>query len=165
LHRNAKLTPAGRHLLVGRITAGRPVAHVAAEMGIARQTAYRWWRRWLAEGEAGLEDRPCRPLRSPYRTPRPVERRIARLRRLGPVRLASRLGLVPSTVYRVRPVAVGRRTSVDRLEGGSGGGLCLRPLRRGRPLPPAVSPTSRLSTASRPLASELRVSQRDTDSI
>lgn len=41
MHRNAKLSPAGRLVLVQRIAAGRPVAHVAAEMGISRQTAYR----------------------------------------------------------------------------------------------------------------------------
>lgn len=104
LHPNAKLTPAGRRLLVQRIASGRPIAHVAAEMGVARQTAYRWWRRWLAEGEAGLGDRSCRPWRSPRRTPRTLERRIERLRRrlkLGPVRIAYRLGLAASTVYRV----------------------------------------------------------------
>ena len=59
VHGNAKLTPVGRRILLGRIAAGRPVAHVAAEMGVARQTAYRWWRRWSAEGAAGLLDRPC----------------------------------------------------------------------------------------------------------
>ncbi len=104
MHPNAKLTPAGRALLVERIAAGRPVAHVAAEMGVSRQTAYRWWRRFLAEGAGGLIDRCCRPRRSPARTPRVVERRIERLRRrlkLGPVRIACRLGLAPSTVYRV----------------------------------------------------------------
>jgi transposase InsO family protein len=104
LHPNAKLTPAGRMLLVHRIGSGRPVAHVAAEMGVSRQTAYRWWRRFHAEGEAGLLDRSCRPHRSPRRTSRGTERRIERLRRrlkIGPVRLAGRLGLAPSTVYRV----------------------------------------------------------------
>ena len=104
LHRNAKLTPAGRRLLVDRIASGRPVAHVAAEMGVARQTAHRWWRRFVAEGESGLQDRSCRPRRSPRRTPRALERRIERLRRrqkLGPVRIGYRLGLAASTVYRV----------------------------------------------------------------
>ena len=103
LHRNAKLTPAGRRLLVDRIASGRPVAHVAAE-GVARQTAHRWWRRFVAEGESGLQDRSCRPRRSPRRTPRALERRIERLRRrqkLGPVRIGYRLGLAASTVYRV----------------------------------------------------------------
>ncbi len=96
MHANAKLTPAGRLLLVQRIDAGRPIAHVAREMGVARQTASRWWRRWLAEGTAGLSDRSSRPHRSPHRTPRRAERRIERLRRrlkLGPVRIAHRLGL------------------------------------------------------------------------
>lgn len=104
MHRNAKLTPAGRLMLVQRIASGRPVAHVAAEMGVSRQTAYRWWRRFRAEGEAGLLDRSCRPRRSPQRTARRIERRIAQLRRrlkLGPVRIAGRLGLAASTVYRV----------------------------------------------------------------
>lgn len=104
MHPNAKLTPAGRLLLVQRIDSGRPVAHVASEMGVSRQTAYRWWRRWLTEGAAGLLDRSCRPRRSPRHISRRLERRIERLRRrlkLGPVRIAYRLGLASSTVYRV----------------------------------------------------------------
>ena len=36
MHGNAKLTPAGRRILLGRIAAGRPVAHVAAERGERR---------------------------------------------------------------------------------------------------------------------------------
>ena len=35
-HRNAPLTPQGRYRLVMRVQAGRPIAHVAAEAGIAR---------------------------------------------------------------------------------------------------------------------------------
>ncbi len=105
MHSNAKLTLVGRGLLVQRIAAGRPIAHVAAEMGVSRQTAYRWWRRFLANGALRLIDRPCRPHRSPRRTAHPLERRIERLRRrekLGPVRIGYRLGLAGSTVYRVR---------------------------------------------------------------
>ena len=37
-HRNAVLTPQGRYRLVMRVQAGRPIAHVAAEAGIARAT-------------------------------------------------------------------------------------------------------------------------------
>ena len=37
--RNARLTGHGRRLLVERVRSGRPVAHVAAEMGISRPTA------------------------------------------------------------------------------------------------------------------------------
>ncbi|MGW0681655.1 helix-turn-helix domain-containing protein, partial [Streptomyces sp. NPDC002767] len=59
-HRNARLTVHGRRLLVERVRAGRPVAHVPAEMGISRATAHKWIRRWRAEGEQGLHDRPSR---------------------------------------------------------------------------------------------------------
>jgi transposase InsO family protein len=121
LHANAKLTPAGRRLLVARIASGRPVAHVAAEMGVARNTADKWWRRWLAEGAAGLEDRCSRPHRSPRRVARQAERRIESLRRrekLGPARIAHRLGMAASTVYRVlRRLGLNRLSSLDRPTG------------------------------------------------
>lgn len=50
MHGNARLTPVGRLTMVMRIESGRPVAHVAAEMGISRPTAYKWWRRWQVDG-------------------------------------------------------------------------------------------------------------------
>ena len=121
MHGTARLTPAGRRTLVMRIASGRPVAHVAAEMGVARQTGYKWWRRWLAEGDAGLFDRPSRPHRSPRRTPAGVVRRIERLRRrekLGPARIAYRLGMAASTVYRVLcRLQLQRLTWIDRPTG------------------------------------------------
>lgn len=42
--------------MVQRIQSGRAVAHVAAEMGISRTTAWRWWRRFRESGPAGLID-------------------------------------------------------------------------------------------------------------
>ncbi|MDQ0766983.1 transcriptional regulator of acetoin/glycerol metabolism [Streptomyces canus] len=45
-HRSARLTVHGRRLLVESVRAGRPVAHVAAEMGISRATAHKRIRRW-----------------------------------------------------------------------------------------------------------------------
>ena len=54
LHRNARLTPAGRLLLCQRIEAGWPVAHAAGAMGISRDRAYVWWRRYQAEGAGDL---------------------------------------------------------------------------------------------------------------
>jgi transposase InsO family protein len=104
LHGNARLTIHTRRLLIDRIQQGRPVAHVAAEMGIARATAYKWWQRWRREGDAGLWDRSSRPRGSPSRTRRSAERRIEALRRtrkLGPARIGPVLGLAPSTVYAV----------------------------------------------------------------
>ena len=60
VHRKAKLTPAGRLLLVERVEVeGWPPAHAAAMAGVSRQTVYKWLRRWRAEGVAGLEDRSC----------------------------------------------------------------------------------------------------------
>jgi len=104
VHANARLTIHGRKELIGRICCGRPVAHVAAEMGISRATAYKWWRRWRAEGDTGLWDRSSRPRRCPQRTPRDLERRIERLRRthkLGPARIGGIVEMQPSTVHRI----------------------------------------------------------------
>ncbi|WP_405987340.1 IS481 family transposase [Streptomyces sp. NBC_00872] len=103
-HRNARLTVHGRRLLVERVCAGRPVAHVAAEMGISRATAHKWIRRWRAEGDQGLHDRSSRPRTTPHRTPQETEARVCRLRRerkLGPARLGPALGLPASTVHRI----------------------------------------------------------------
>jgi transposase-like protein len=104
MHANARLTPLGRLTMVMRIEAGRPVAHVAAEMGISRPTAHKWWRRWSELGLTGLADRSSRPHSCPHRTGLAVEAEIAELRRtlkLGPARIGSRLGVPPSTVHRV----------------------------------------------------------------
>ncbi|MEV6576518.1 IS481 family transposase, partial [Streptomyces sp. NPDC051577] len=103
-HRNARLTVFGRRLLVERVRSGRPVAHVAAEMGISRATAHKWMRRWRTEGEAGLHDRSSRPRSTPHRTPAAVEARVCDLRqdrKLGPARIGPILGLPASTVHRI----------------------------------------------------------------
>lgn len=99
-----RLTPWSRHLLVQRVLAGRPAAHVAAEMGVSRATAYKWLARFRTEGVAGLVDRSSRPHHSPLRTAPLVEAQILVLRRdrrLGPARIGAVLGLPPSTVHRV----------------------------------------------------------------
>jgi len=71
-HRNARLTVHGRLLLVERVRVdGRPVAHVAKELGISWQCAHRWVTRYDAEGEAGLHDRSSRP-QTPHRPGRPT---------------------------------------------------------------------------------------------
>lgn len=81
-HANARLTPYGRRLLVERvITHGRPVAHVAKELGVSRQCAHRWVARFRAEGPAGLLDRSSRPRRCPRQTTAAVEQAVLQLRR------------------------------------------------------------------------------------
>jgi len=104
-HANARLTVHGRLLLITRVLRQRrPVAHVAAELGISRATGYKWLARYRAEGLAGLRDRSSRPHGSPGRTAPEVEAAIVALRRdrrLGPARIVAILGLRPSTVHRV----------------------------------------------------------------
>ncbi|WP_460772331.1 IS481 family transposase [Microbacterium sp. GXF7504] len=103
-HGNARLAPAGRLILVQRIQSGRAVAHVAAEMGISRTTAWRWWRRFREEGPAGLTDRSSVARTHPSRTGPCAETRVRILRHLtrrGPVFIANKLGMHASTVGRV----------------------------------------------------------------
>ena len=103
-HRNARLTVHGRQLLVDRVAAGRPVAHVAEELGVSRQCAHRWVARYRSGGSAALVDRSSRPESSPRRTPAVVEDRIVALRdavRRGPDWLGSELGVPARTVTRV----------------------------------------------------------------
>lgn len=103
-HANARLTPRGRRILVERIQSGRPVAHVAAEMGISRTTAWRWWRRWLEHGPAGLDDRSSCARTHPRRTPEVLEQRVLDARRelrRGPAWIAHHLGLPSSTVGKI----------------------------------------------------------------
>ena len=59
-HRNSPLSPEGRRRLVERYRV-RPVAHVAAEMGISRSTAAKWVNRYGRYAELGLLDRPSTP--------------------------------------------------------------------------------------------------------
>jgi transposase InsO family protein len=113
-HANARLTVHavhGRLLLVTRVVGqGRPVAHVADELGVSRATGYKW----RAQGLPGLVDRPGRPHVCPHRTAAGRETAICRLRRerkLGPRRIAAVLGLAASTVY-----AVLRRHGLQRLD-------------------------------------------------
>lgn len=102
---NARLTVRGRALLIERVVdAGRPVAHVAKELGISRQCAHRWVRRYKAEGPPGLLDRSSRPRSSPTRTSPDREQLVleSRIRlRAGPLRIAADTGVPARTVSRV----------------------------------------------------------------
>lgn len=103
-HRNARLTPKGRLLLVERVLSGIPVAHVARQMGVSRQCAHRWVRRFDEEGPAGLEDRSSRPLRSPSATSPARVRRVLAARakhRCGPAQLARFTKVPERTVSRI----------------------------------------------------------------
>jgi transposase InsO family protein len=103
-HPRARLTVFGRQLLIARVEAGWPAAHVAEQLGISRATAYKWIRRHRAEGPTGLADRTSRPRRSPRRLDPAAEAEILAARttwRYGPDRLGPLLGRPASTVHRV----------------------------------------------------------------
>jgi len=103
-HRNARLTPTGRRIIIERVLSGRPVAHVAKEMGISRTCAHRWLSRYRAHGWAGLEDRSSRPQSCPHATPATVVEDVLAqrvLHREGPLDLARRCGVSARTVSRI----------------------------------------------------------------
>lgn len=104
-HRNARLTFHGRCLLIRRIRFDRrPVSHVAAELGVSRQCAHRWVKRFDAEGWDGLVERSSRPHRSPRRTPQDIEALVLahrREQRQGPDRIAQDTGVPASTCNRI----------------------------------------------------------------
>jgi transposase InsO family protein len=103
-HANARLTPHGRWLLVSRVATGRPVAHVAKELGVSRQCAHRWVNRFRSEGRAGLLDRSSAPASRPRRTSPELEAAVlaARIRlRCGPLGIAADTGVPARTVSRI----------------------------------------------------------------
>jgi transposase InsO family protein len=112
-HKNARLTPAGRAVLVRRVLVDRiSIREVARGMGISERTAKKWLARYRAGGEPALRDRSSRPKRSPRALRRATRRQIMRLRRQrrSSLYIAHSLRLPVSTV-----VTVQRRLGLNRL--------------------------------------------------
>ena len=81
-HANAPLTPTGRLRMVHRhLNDGIPQAHVAAEFRVSRPTVATWVARYRVEGVAGLQERSCRPRRSPAQLDPALVTQILTLRR------------------------------------------------------------------------------------
>ena len=103
-HKNARLTPHGRALLVRRVLEeGLRPAEAAQAMGVSRRAVYKWLRRFREEGPAGLQNRSSRPQRCPHQTSeKRVNQVIERRRQRQTYRqIALRLDLGPSTVARI----------------------------------------------------------------
>jgi len=104
-HPNPPLTMRGKLILSHRVVVERrPVAHVAKELGISRQCAHRWVRRYREAGEAGLLERSSRPRSMPTKTRPEVEAAVLRCRRelrAGPLRIAAATGVPARTVSRI----------------------------------------------------------------
>jgi transposase InsO family protein len=103
-HANARTNLFARRLIVERVAAGWPAAHVAEQLGVSRATVHKWLRRHATGGDAALTDRSSRPVRMPNRTSGKVEQKVLAARRRrnrGAAVLAAELGLNPSTVGRI----------------------------------------------------------------
>lgn len=103
VHKNARLTPHCRGLLVERVLQGRPKVVVAAQFGVSVRTVDKWLSRYRLEGPDGLQDRSCRPRRSPRATVRELGLAVLALRRqrLTLVAIAQQLRLSRATVARI----------------------------------------------------------------
>jgi transposase-like protein len=121
-HANAALTPRAR-LRLARLVVdhGWPIARAAERYDVSWPTAKRWADRYRRLGPDGMNDASSRPLHSPRATPAPVVRKIVHLRwkqRLGPVQIADRVGVAPSTVHKVLVrCRINRLTHIDRATG------------------------------------------------
>jgi transposase InsO family protein len=101
LHANAALSLNRRRRLCERVVAEQWTLTKAAEAAeVSVRTARKWVRRYRAEGEAGLVDRPSTPLRQPTRTSEERVQAIAALRRvrLTGAQIAEALSMPLSTV-------------------------------------------------------------------
>jgi transposase InsO family protein len=114
LHGNARTCPKSRKLLVERIESMTCSLAAAAEAaGVSERTAYRWLKRWRAEGEAGLLDRSSAPRSIPHRTPAERVAAIEALRRLHmtAAEIAEVLWMALSTVSAVlKRIGLGKRS-------------------------------------------------------
>lgn len=116
VHKNARLTPAGRALLAERVEGGWPVKAAAEAAGISRRTASKWLARHRRGGERRHHDRSSAPRRCPRRTPERCVAEIETLRRerlTGPA-IALRLGMARSTVGLIlRRLGLGRLAALE----------------------------------------------------
>ena len=103
VHKNAGLTPRGREILISRLERGEHPIDVATAMGVSAGTVYKWRRRYLEEGIAGLRDRSSRPHASPNRTPADIEAKVIALRKERRIyhRIAAEVAVSRATVGRI----------------------------------------------------------------
>jgi transposase InsO family protein len=116
VHKNARLTAAGRALMADRIERGWSVRAAAEAAGVSTVTAHKWRRRHRLGGERRHHDRSSAPGRCPRRTPELRVAEIERLRRermSGP-KIAQALGMAVSTVGAVlRRLGLGRLANLE----------------------------------------------------
>jgi len=103
IHKNARLTPYGRELIVRQIESGQTPEAAARAAGVCPRTAHKWLARFKAEGIAGLKDRSSRPHRLRKPTPAAIVAKVEVLRRqrFTGKQIAADLGISPATVSRI----------------------------------------------------------------
>lgn len=114
VHSSARITRAGRALLVHRVTQEHWSAAEAAEAaGVSPRTVYKWLARFDAEGAEGLSDRSSRPKRSPTAISPGWQQVVVELRRsrMTGAAIAARLKIPKATVARVL-----KRHGLERLK-------------------------------------------------
>jgi len=116
IHKNARLTPQSRALLVSRVLEqGWTVAEAAEALGVSERTGWKWLGRYRQRGLEGLHDLSSRPRRS-RGTGAATRRRIVQLRRarLTCRRIAAAVGRSHATVARiVRSAGLSRLRSLE----------------------------------------------------
>ena len=103
IHKNAKLTPAGRERMVMAMLSGHTPQAAARAAGVCPRTARKWLKRFEQEGPAGLQDKSSRPHRLRWVRPQPLAEEVVALRmqRLPGKEIAVRTGLSAATVSRI----------------------------------------------------------------
>ena len=116
VHKNARLTPAGRALLADRVEHGWKVKAAAEAAGVSRRTCYKWLARHRLGDERRHHDRSSAPRRCPRRVADDLVGRVEALRRqrlTGPA-IAIRLGMARSTVGLIlRRLGLGRLSALE----------------------------------------------------
>ena len=117
VHKNARLTPQGRLLLVRRIDEeGWRIADAANAAGISERQSYRWLARYRSGGAAALADRSSAPQHCKHRIGAERVGDIERLRRQrmsGPP-VARQLGMPVSTVGAIlRRLGLGKLAALE----------------------------------------------------
>jgi transposase InsO family protein len=112
-HKNARLTPKGRELMVRAVVdGGLTKAAAARQFHTTPKTVGKWVKRFEEQGIEGLHDRSSRPLSSPSQTPPAKCAAVEALRRQrhSGQQIADDVGVSPATVSRIL-----RRLGLNRL--------------------------------------------------
>jgi transposase InsO family protein len=113
IHKNARLTPHGRALIVRQVASGQTPEATARAAGVCPRTVRKWVARFAAEGVAGLRDRSSRPHRLHRPTPAATVAKVEALRRQRWTgkQIAAETGVSPATVSRIL-----RRLGLNRMQ-------------------------------------------------